>query len=93
LDVHRKELREKTGNFIDFAQELFFRGASPVNPFYFSGRALVFLVIFFRGWKFVFSLLRPTSLANLLCILLISLFMEQGILFLVFLDNEFFWAE
>jgi len=55
LNVHSKELKEKMGNFIDLARELFFHVTSPVNSFYFSGRVLVFLLIFFWGWKFVLS--------------------------------------
>jgi hypothetical protein len=54
-NVHRKELKEEKGILIDSAQELFFHVASPVNPFYFSGRIIVFLGIFFWGWKFILS--------------------------------------
>ncbi len=28
---------------------------SPINPLYFGGRVLVFLIIFIWGWKFIFS--------------------------------------
>jgi hypothetical protein len=48
----RKEIQDETGKF---AQELFSHVAAPVNPLYFGGRLIVFLGIFFWGWKFILS--------------------------------------
>ena len=46
---------EETIGYVNFTRELLFSVKQDINPFYFGGRVLVFLLIFAWGWKFILT--------------------------------------
>ncbi len=52
-----KEIEEENEGFsiIAFIKNFFLYVEPEVNPFYFGGRVLIFLVIFIWGWKFILA--------------------------------------
>jgi len=49
------ESEEESVFSLRYLKELLLYVSSPVNPFYFGGRVLAFLIIFIWGWKFILT--------------------------------------
>lgn len=55
FNVGFNEEIEQEATIASFAKDIFLPVNSPVNPFYFGGRVLTFLLIFIWGWKFILT--------------------------------------
>jgi hypothetical protein len=75
--------REETGAFTmsAFIQDLAFSVEQEVNPFYFAGRALVFIIIFVWGWFFILSPMSSNYAGNSFLHLVNLPFHEAGHIF------------
>jgi hypothetical protein len=52
---HPSEIDEGSIFSLNYLKGLFLYVSSPVNPFYFGGRVVAFLIIFIWGWKFILT--------------------------------------
>jgi hypothetical protein len=73
---------EEAPQGMNLFQDLFLFVEDDVNPFYFGGRVLVFVVILIWGWRFILSPMESNSIGNNFLHLVNLPFHEAGHIFL-----------